>query len=209
MRLMTVTDGHGSSYTPSKAIPHVRPVGILSSLHSGDNDAQHGRARFVHSRVAGHTYQQAADPEHERGRMIYAHQIMTSPVAMISPEATLNDVWTLMCEHRFRHVPVSEDGVHLKGMLSDRDLLRHAPAITGNTMGKLQPAEHKTISEIMTRVVLAASPEIEIREVARTMFKERIGSLPLLNADQSVAGIITRSDILRVFMNNAPLDLWS
>ena len=58
-------------------------------------------------------------------------------------------------------------------------------------------------------MVLAAHPDIEIREVARTMFKERIGCMPLLNHDGAVVGIITKSDILRGVMNDAPLDLWS
>ena len=61
----------------------------------------------------------------------------------------------------------------------------------------------------MTRVVLAAHPDIEIREVACTMFKERIGCMPLLDHDGEVVGIITKSDILRGVINNEPLDLWS
>ena len=213
MRLMTVTDGLGSAYIPGQAVPRVKPVGVLAPAQSEQRDAhsdsQQEQAKFLQSRTVHQQYQQSGGQSQQRSRMIYAHELMTSPVAMISPEDTLNHVWTLMSEHRFRHVPVSEDGVHLKGILSDRDLLQHAPDITGKVTTRSQPAEQKTVSQIMTRVVLAAYPDIEIREVARTMFKERIGCLPLLDPDGSVVGIITRSDILRVLINNAPLDLWS
>lgn len=218
MRLVTVTDGHGSAYVSGQSVPRVKPVGVLAAVQSEQRDAhpdsRQERARFLQSRATHQQsqqsqYQLSGEEPQQRGRMIYAHELMTSPVAMISPNDSLNHVWTLMCQHRFRHMPVSEDGVHLKGMLSDRDLLQHAPDITGKVTTRSQPAEYKTVSQIMTRVVLAAYPDIEIREVARTMFKERIGCLPLLDPDGKVVGIITRSDILRVVMNNAPLDLWS
>ncbi len=213
MRLMTVTDGHGSAYIPGQSVPRVKLVGVLAPAQSEQRDAhpdsRQERAKFLQSQAPHQQYQQSGEEPQQRGRMIYAHELMTSPVAMISPEDSLNYVWTLMCQHRFRHMPVSEDGVHLKGMLSDRDLLQHAPDITGKVATRSQPAEYKTVSQIMTRVVLAAYPDIEIREAARTMFTERIGCLPLLNPDGEIVGIITRSDILRGVMNNAPLDLWS
>lgn len=213
MRLMTVTDGHGSAYISGQTVPRVQPVGVLAPAQSEQREAPpdlpQKRAKFLQSRVSQQRYQQPGGLQQQRGRMIYAYELMTAPVAMISPKDSLNHVWTLMCQHRFRHLPVSEDGVHLKGILSDRDLLQHAPDISGKVTTRSQPSEHKTVSQIMTRVVLAAYPDIEIREVARTLFKERIGCLPLLNSEGTVVGILTRSDILRAVMNDAPLDLWS
>ncbi len=213
MRLMTVTDGHGSAYIPGQSVPRVKPVGVLAPTQSEHRDAhpdsEQERAKFLQPRASHQPYQQSGKQPQQPERMIYAYELMTSPVAMISPKDSLNHVWTLMCQHRFRHLPVSEDGVHLKGILSDRDLLQHAPDITGKVTTRSQPVEQKTVSQIMTRMVLAAYPDIEIREVTRTMCTERIGYLPLLSSNGAVVGILTRSDILRVVMNNATLDLWS
>ena len=40
------------------------------------------------------------------------------------------------------------------------------------------------------------------------MFKERIGAMPIVDDQGTLVGILTRSDILRVLVNKAPLQLW-
>ena len=152
MRLMTVTDGHSSAYIPGQSGPRVKPVGVLAPTQSGQREAHpdlpQDRVKSLQSRPAQQQYQQPEGESPSRGRIMYAHELMTSPVAMIAPHENLNHVWRMMCEHRFRHVPVSEDGTHLKGMLSDRDLLQYAPDITARVATASQPAEQKTVSQI-------------------------------------------------------------
>lgn len=49
--------------------------------------------------------------------------IMTSPVLTVGPGQRANECMQLMTEHRFRHLPVVEDGVVL-GVVSIGDLLK-------------------------------------------------------------------------------------
>ena len=111
MRLMTVTDGHGSAYIPGQSIPRVKPVSAAQSEHRDAHpNSEQERAKFLQSRDAHQPYQQSGGQRQQCERMIYAHEPMTSPVAMISPKGSLNHVWTLMCQHRFRHFPVPGSG---------------------------------------------------------------------------------------------------
>ena len=50
--------------------------------------------------------------------------IHTTQVRTVSPDAALEDVERLMTEHRFRHVPVIEDG-GLVGIVSIGDVVKH------------------------------------------------------------------------------------
>ncbi len=50
-------------------------------------------------------------------------QVMTSPVITVPPTMHIDDVWNLMLEKHIRHLPISEDGRTVLGMLSIRNVL--------------------------------------------------------------------------------------
>ena len=48
-----------------------------------------------------------------------------------------------------------------------------------------------------------------IRDIARTMIEERIGSLPFLDCEDTLVAIIPRSDIVRALITHGPMRLWA
>ncbi len=53
------------------------------------------------------------------------------------------------------------------------------------------------ISEVMTRDVLAVSPETPLKEVAQTLSEKRISGVPVVEGDGRVTGVLAESDIVR------------
>ena len=51
--------------------------------------------------------------------------VMTAPVIHVPPDLSPRKALGLMIEHHIRHLPVSEDGRSVAGMLSIRNLLQH------------------------------------------------------------------------------------
>ncbi len=51
--------------------------------------------------------------------------VMTAPVISLAPESAPRDVLALMLEKHIRHIPLSEDGVTVQGMLSIRNILQY------------------------------------------------------------------------------------
>jgi CBS domain-containing protein len=63
--------------------------------------------------------------------------IMTAPVRTVSPEQRAGECMQLMSDHRFRHLPVMEDGV-LLGVVSIGDLLKTVIEEQQQEIGQLQ-----------------------------------------------------------------------
>lgn len=135
--------------------------------------------------------------EEPKREVLRAAQIMSFPVVTLYSDETLERAWEIFQEHRFRHILViSRDG-KLVGILSDRDMLRC-------------DKDRKTteVEEIMAINILSAARDTSVREIARAMFRERIGCMPIVDREGNVVGILTRSDVLRAIMNVSTLEFW-
>lgn len=154
-------------------------------------------------------YRNAATKIPKRERALQAKDMMSSPVESLTPQTSIRNAYEIFQTKRYRHMPVLDQN-HLVGILSDRDLLRLAAENAKDTAGDGKEAARKEyVGAVMIHAVLSASPETEVHDVARVLFEERIGCLPIVSGDGSLVGIITRSDILRGVMNRAALELWT
>lgn len=133
-------------------------------------------------------------------KLIYASDIMTSPVETQTADFPISEALKLFKSKRFRHLPIINKDSKLVGILSDRDLFY---------LHLTDPKHHhKLVKEIMATPVLSAAPQTEIREIAKVMFNEHIGALPIVDEKHVIVGIITRSDILRGLLKHGSIEMW-
>ncbi len=116
----------------------------------------------------------------------------------------MSEIWRLFEQRSIHHLPViSNNEQHISGIISDRDYLIKVHMQENSTGIELQAVD------IMTEQVLAASQDTEIRELARVMFDNQIGAVPIVDENDKLIGIVTRSDILKTLINVEPLELWT
>ncbi len=152
------------------------------------------------AKLAKHSYQQVEHFEVVDKHVVFAEQIMSSPVVALSPDNTVAQAFKLFDEHRFRHVPVTTPDHKLQGIISDRDILR----ILGS--GSEENSSSK-ISDVMISEVLTASRKTDIRYITLLFVENRIGSMPVMD-ERKLVGMITRSDILKAVLNHYEIELW-
>ncbi|GJL63773.1 MAG: hypothetical protein NPIRA04_24270 [Nitrospirales bacterium] len=198
-------------YTPGSIrrgrVEKVQRSSSIQKMASQVEDSNPQSPQTDSSRAA-ETYQQSEPPPDSRKPAFLAKQIMSSPVVTLFPTAKLSDAWSIIQSQRFRHIPVLSSQGHLVGILSDRDLFRATIEIVTLPDQSGVDAHRKPIQQIMVRNVLAAAPKTEIRAIARVLFEERIGAMPIVAEQGDLVGILTRSDILRTVVNEAPIELW-
>lgn len=131
---------------------------------------------------------------------VFAEQIMSRPALTLPAQAPVAEAWALFRQRRIHHLPLVDETATLVGIVSDRDLLR---AGLDDAQVGVRPLEG-----LMTRRVISAAPDAEIRALAEVMVAQRIGAVPIVDAGHSVLGLVTRSDILRALVHQAPLELW-
>lgn len=149
------------------------------------------------------------EPQEEKPRQpaIVVAQVMSSPVIMISDRALLHEVWQLFQNHSFRHIPIIDQHSHIKAIVSDNDIFRHTSNLNPTRSAKTALPNTAILDIAQTRVFTVA-PSTEIREVADLMISHQISCLPVINESNKVEGIVTRTDILRALVNQAPIELW-
>jgi acetoin utilization protein AcuB len=160
-----------------------------------------GQARGKHEALTSR-YQSAQTPA-EPSEILFVREIMTKTVTSAPPTAGISEVAGLFSEHRYRHLPIVSTEGAIVGLLSDRDVLKY------QAIRERRERDEALVSSIMVSEVLVATPDTLIRDVARTMFQERIGCLPIVDERNSLVGIVTRSDIMRALIAHGPMRLWA
>ncbi len=112
--------------------------------------------------------------------------IMSGPVITVAPTVPVTRVIEMMYATKHLGFPVVEHDV-LMGMVTVADVQRMS-SIDRDAM---------QVRDVMTRGVIAVTPETPVVDVLRIMGGKDIGRVPVVDKDRLV-GIVTRSDILKV-----------
>ena len=131
--------------------------------------------------------------------MLTAHDLMTEDPKTVSMNATLHRAVWLLQSLDVRHLPVVDEDGALVGMLSDRDVRGLAfPEVLGaEYVGRVQTALDARVSSVMSSDVISVDVEADALEIVDLMLDQKIGAVPVVDADGTLVGIVSYMDILR------------
>jgi CBS domain-containing protein len=142
--------------------------------------------------------------------------LMTTKVVSVTPNTPVHEVAALMQKFHFTGVPVM-DGKKLVGIIAERDfitsdselylptyikLLTDLDFVSGDDKrlpreaGKIINAKAK---DIMNQKVISISPDSSLEELAETFATKRINPVPVTDSAGNMVGIISRSDLIKLF----------
>jgi CBS domain-containing protein len=111
-----------------------------------------------------------------------------SSVATINGGATISDAVAELRSHKIGALVVSADGVHIEGIVSERDIVRGL-ADGGALLD--QP-----VSSIMTSTVYTSAPDDELESLMAAMTDRRIRHVPVV-VDGALCGIVSIGDVVK------------
>jgi CBS domain-containing protein len=141
-------------------------------------------------------------------------EVMTSEVVDAHPETSFKDVARLLDRHRISGLPVVDHDDKVLGVISETDLIRFQAA--RSTPGRVRwlrtralrrsarqattAARATTAGELMSTPAVTVHPEQRVADAARVMERHHVDRLPVVDEEDRLIGIVTRRDLLRVFL---------
>ena len=136
---------------------------------------------------------------------------MSHPAKTVAPEMTLSDLLRLFGSSDFVAYPVTREH-QLIGIVSRADSIRPFAVPSWIDARNFDAIMGTTVAEIMSSVVVAVTPGVTLDQVLQLMEMHDLESLPVVDGDNRVMGVIARQDIIRVLARSTrdsslPLDL--
>jgi CBS domain-containing protein len=109
---------------------------------------------------------------------------MTRDVLTVRVEDPVDAAVDIIVARRVTGVPVVDDEQRCVGVVTESDIL-----------GK----RGTTVGEIMTANAVTVEEDVSLAEAAEIMLTQRIRRLPVVRADNTLVGLLTRMDLVRWF----------
>jgi len=121
---------------------------------------------------------------------------MTSAVKTVSPDTTMRSLHRLFAADDFNAYPVLHDG-KLLAIVSKFDFLRCFALTSANLIPRYDDLMNRTVADVMTHEFVTATPDTRLQRVLQLMVIHRVRSMPVVDADNHLMGIISREDVMR------------
>jgi CBS domain-containing protein len=161
------------------------PTGQLAAAEAGGSMTGQKRHGRWHSRV---------------------QDVMTAPVVTVDRITPYKEIARRLAERKVGGVPVLTMGRHVAGVVSEGDLLaaRDQNPAPGRRWLGWPPRRHRhhgTMAEdLMTSPAITIRPDATIAAAARLMNAHRVRFLPVTDSAGRLLGIVSRRDLLSVFL---------
>ena len=115
-------------------------------------------------------------------------------VISVKPEDTLAQALLKLTQHKLGAVLVLDDKGTIKGILSERDIIRHLT-------GKIDYNTTIPVSDVMTKCVTYVKPHQTLDDCLQLMTQGRFRHLPVVDNDQ-VVGVVSIGDVVKATLES-------
>ena len=144
---------------------------------------------------------------HHHGRW-RVRDVMTTRVVTVGTATRYREVARLMTEHKINAMPVVSEHGKVIGMVSEADVLRKQERNFGRfgtglprwTRRQRIQARARTVAELMSSPPITIHPDAPLGVAARLMNGHNIRRLPVTDQGGHLIGIVSRRDLLSVFL---------
>lgn len=123
------------------------------------------------------------------------NQIIKKPI-VVSPKMLLLDARSVFLRHKISRIIISENEKPL-GILTEKDFIR---TIYGS--GK-RSVEKIRVGEAMSKGLISVNDNATLYDCAKLMLDHRISSVIIVKKNGMLSGIITKTDLVSVFLTQA------
>lgn len=136
--------------------------------------------------------------------------VMTRTVVTVTASAEFKEIVAVMHEWKVSALPVIEGEGRVVGVVSEADLLVKEE-VHGHRLGLIEQwhrqddtakAGSTRAAELMTSPAVTIDAGATLPQAARLMAGKHVNRLPVVSADGTLEGVVSRGDLLKVFLRS-------
>ncbi|WP_254368088.1 HPP family protein [Paracoccus sp. Z118] len=127
-------------------------------------------------------------------------QIMTSKLVTVGPDDPIAAVARLFRSHAIKSIPVVDPSGALQGIILQADVIRWLTA-PGLSLATVRGRHRITARQMMRAADRAVAEDLPVGHLLQRLANQGGEAIPVVGPDGRLAGIITRSDIMRLLLH--------
>lgn len=121
---------------------------------------------------------------------------MTRNVKTVSCDATMGELNDLFASDDFNAYPVV-DQLEVVGLVTKLDVLKCFALALGSVAPRYDELMKRTASDVMIHEFIYVGATTKLARVLQLMIEHQLRSIPVMDADQRLVGIISRENIMQ------------
>ncbi len=122
-------------------------------------------------------------------------QIIKRPIT-VTPKASLLDARLMLLRHRVSRLIVIDKEKPV-GIITEKDLVKAIYRIDA------KPVTAVRVSDVMSKDLVTTTEKNDIHDCAKLMLDNKISSVIVIKKDKTLLGIVTKTDLVAVFLTQA------
>jgi CBS-domain-containing membrane protein len=151
--------------------------------------------------------------------MLTVKDIMSTNIVSVKPDTEITEATRLLLEKRFNGLPVVDENNKVIGIICQSDLIAQQKSLPIPTLfsfldgfiplksaKKLEKEIQKiaaiTVADAMVKNPVTVRPDTRIQTVAALMVDNNFHTLPVLDDDDKLVGIVGKEDVLKTLISD-------
>ncbi|AXX89212.1 CBS domain-containing protein [Arcobacter suis] len=131
--------------------------------------------------------------------------IMTKDCIYIDEKSTIQDAYNVLREFKIGLIPVVSFGKKIIGTIDKKIILNLLMDDLENTKNVLE----RRIEDIYLPQIITSNPLTDIRRVAKVMIDFKLHAIPIVDENDILIGIVSKTDIIKAVSHIPQFQLWS
>ena len=141
----------------------------------------------------------------DTNELIYeVHQIMSKDIYVINENAYIKEVYDIFKEKNIRQIPILNENKKICSMVNQKNILE----LLMDDLDNVKQNVNKKLKDIYLPDLITADPISDIRRVAKVMVDFNLNAIPIVNQEDELLGIVSRTDILKALAVRPAMQLW-
>ena len=129
------------------------------------------------------------------------NQVMVKRSITVKPSTTLLDARDILFRHKIRRLVVLNEKEKPVGIITEKDIARSIYNLGTRSIKSVK------VGDFMSKNLITVTKDSTIYDCAKLMRRHRISSVIVINKDGTLAGLVTKTDLVSVFLTQSTVPL--